>query len=305
MSCWAYRREGRIGGQIGGTRPTLKVGNRTFDALWAIDGAIDPDWRGRGVLSALLGAVGEERDVAMATEVHPAGVRAMLNCGWKLLGTLGLYVRPIDVASLLRARGRSVAATLLGTPANAALRAIERVLRPALSLEEIDRFDDRVDRVWKEASTFYPVACCRDLGFLDWRFGRYPGTRYRFFHLHREATVVGYAVVRFGRRGGLPAAYLVDFFCAPRWIPALLALFLDLARGEGAATACCLHRNPVSTSGFAALGFVRRETGWPLLVRPRALPPREETLATRPASWFITAADSDLDRPRPAEEERA
>jgi hypothetical protein len=305
MSCWVYRRNGRISGQIGGTKVALKVGNRVVDALWALDGVLDASCRGQGILSALVAPVSEERDVVMATELHPAGKQAVLRAGWMELGTLEVFVRPIDVAAILRARGLRLAATTLGGAISSALRALESIWSSVFSLRETPHFDGRVDRVWAEASASYPVICRRDRAFLDWRFGRYPAPRYRFYYLERGAETAGYAVIRFGTRGGLPAAYLVDFFCAPLSLPDLLALFVDLGRREGMVTACCLHRNPISTCAFAALGFIQRDTGWPLMAKVAKLSPSAESLVRTPRNWFVTAADSDLDRPRPGEEGRA
>jgi len=305
MSCWVYRREGRISGQIGGTRVALKVGGSVVDALWALDGALDPSCRGEGILSALIAPVSDEREVVMATEVHPAGRRAVLRAGWIDLGTLDWFVRPIDVGALLRARGLRLLAASVGRGATAALRMVASVRPRKLALEPVEGFDTRSDRVWKEASPFYPVICRRDRAFLDWRFGRYPRPRYQCYYLQRGREVVGYAVIRFGSRSGLPAAYLVDFLCAPAQLPELLTLFLDVARMKGMVTGCCLHRNPVSTSAFTAMGFVRRNTGWPLLAMPRGLPEREGSLVAQSSNWYLTAADSDLDRPRPGQEQNA
>jgi hypothetical protein len=301
-ACWVYRHAGRVVGQIGAIPVALKAGDHVFDAMWGLDGAIDESLRGQGVLPALLGPFAEERDLAMATEVHPAGVRACLRAGWIELRTLPLFVRPIDLGAFLRAGRLRLFAGTFGRAANLALRAIERVQRSAVALEQVGRFDQRVDRVWDEASPSYPVICRRDLAFLEWRFGRYPAPRYRCYYLRRGPDVVGYAVVRAGRRGGLPASYLVDFLCEPRWLPGLLGAFVQLAVRDGAAIACCLHASPISTSAFIRAGFFERDTGWPLLVRLRSAPRSAAALVVDGKNWFVTAADSDLDRPRPQEE---
>ena len=92
---------------------------------------------------------------------------------------------------------------------------------------------------------------------------------------------------------------IVDFLCEPPWIPGLLAVCLQFFRAERMSTVCCLHRNPVSTAAFAALGFARRDTGWPFLAKPRSVSAAGLALVRDPGNWFLTGADSDLDRPRP------
>lgn len=304
LSCWVYRRAGRIEGQIGGTRVGLKAGDRECEALWTLDGAVDPACRGKGIFSALLDPVSAECDLTMATESSPPGKRAMLRAGWIDLGTLDLFVRPLDLRRLIHARGRPALGATLGTFADALLRGFESPAllacgRAKLRLEEVERFDDRADAVWKQSSAFYPVICKRDRAFLEWRFERYPSARFRLLYLHRGSETVGYAVVRIGSRGGLPTSYLVDFLCPPRLLPWLLLLILRFSRDAGMALVCCLHRNPLSTAAFKALGFARRDTGWPLVAKIRSLPAAEETLVRGPNNWFLTGADSDLDRPRP------
>src|SRR5260370_13271748 len=104
MRCWVYRAEGRIEGQIGGFPVVLKVGETETPALWALDGAVSPDHRGKGVLEAPLDSIGQERKVEMATEVTPAGRRVMLRKGWMDIGTLPLFIRPLDIGAILAKR---------------------------------------------------------------------------------------------------------------------------------------------------------------------------------------------------------
>jgi hypothetical protein len=92
---------------------------------------------------------------------------------------------------------------------------------------------------------------------------------------------------------GMPAGFLVDYLCAPALTGHLLALCLEQFRAQGAAAVYCLHLNAAAEGPLRAAGFLRRRSGWPLLVRPRG---PAESMLLEARNWFLTAADSNVDR---------
>jgi GNAT superfamily N-acetyltransferase len=305
LSCWTCRSpDGHVIGQIGGYPVGLRIGDEHARAFWTLDGAVEPGHRGRGIFGRLLQPAAVERAVAMVTESSPSATKAMLRAGWIDLGTLPIFIRPLRIGSMLQTRGRSALGETVGLAADLALWSADRLARVAcaiasLDLEEISRFDGRADAIWEKASRSYRVICSRDSATLNWRFVDFPKSRYRSFYLRRHGEAIGYVVLSLGSRGRDPAGIIVDFLCEPPWIPGLLALCLQFFRAERMSTVCCLHRNPVSTAAFAALGFARRDTGWPFLAKPRSVSAAGLALVRDPGNWFLTGADSDLDRPRP------
>jgi hypothetical protein len=256
------------------------------------------------VLEALLDSIEQEREVEMATEVTPGGRRVMLRKGWMDIGTMPLFIRPLDLGAILAKRagrlGRSAGETIGLLWRGLELQALAAAALQGLVLEPIASFDWRADRIWEEASPSYPVICRRDSAYLNWRFARFPKERYRFFYLVRPGSEpVGYCVLRTGARYGLRAGYIVDFLCAPRWTRSLVALCLQHFRRDGMASVCSLHRNPVSSAPFTTLGFFPRDTSWPCVVRTRDPAAASFALVKDGGKWFLTGADSDLDRPRP------
>ena len=151
MACWVHRLAGRIEGQIGGFPVLLKVGGRQTQGLWALDGAVSPDHRGRGVLEALLDSIEQEKEVEMATEVTPGGQRVMLRKGWEDLGTVPIFIRPLDLGAIVAKR----AGRLAGTAGEAIgllwrgieLQALAAAAHEGLALEPIASFDGRADRI--------------------------------------------------------------------------------------------------------------------------------------------------------------
>jgi hypothetical protein len=272
-----------------------------------LDGAVDKLERGRGIFGSLVDSAVRHAPVAMVTECSEGARRVMIGRGWSDLGTLPLFVRLLDARALLATRGHPTAGRTLGLMADTAAGALDGIAllackRAGISLEMVERFDQRSDRIWQDLSPCYPLICRRDLTYLDWRFSRFPGARYCLFYLLRGGDAAGYAVLRFGVRGGLPAAYLVDFLCAPGLLSGLLTLCIELCRERGQSTLCCVHLSPVSVRPFLLRGFRPRDTGWPFLVYAGQVESDQRAILFDRTSWFLTAADSDLDRPRPEED---
>jgi hypothetical protein len=300
---WLYRKDGEVEGQQGGLRVTLEVRGKPYAALWALDLMVSPKYQLRGIGAVLAETAFESTGLILGTEVSEDARRAFTRAGWVDAATLPLYFRPMDLELLARARWSGGRAAIVGGAGNIALRSIDRALFAALRvgaprLEQVPEFDERSNRLWQEASPHFPVACRRDAAFLNWRFAKFPADRYRIFYARHRDEVVGHVVLRSGEWNGLPAGFIVDYVCTPRWTKPLMAAALAELRQERLAGVYCLHLNPVSISPLRSLGFLRRDSGWRFMVRSRDLPTEVRSLIEDPHAWFLTAADSDLDRPR-------
>jgi predicted N-acetyltransferase YhbS len=75
-------------------------------------------------------------------------------------------------------------------------------LTPGLALPapsqivELERFDDRFDRLWERVKDDYPITAKRDQAHLQWRYVRSPGGAYRILACVDAGTVLGYAVLK-------------------------------------------------------------------------------------------------------------
>ncbi len=303
---WVYSKNGQIEGQQGGIRVRLKVGAAYYDGLWTIDLMVSPPLRLRGVGAVLSNVAYEDSALSLGVEISDAARKTFLRAGWIDLETVPLYVRPLDAAAFFGQRWNSSKGRIVGHGADLALATAGAVSRTGAMLagvrmEEVSLFDERVDHVWEHASLSYPVIGRRDSAYLNWRFARYPEAGlYRLFLFSRGKTVIGYAVLRDGKHHELSAGYVVDYLCPPIWTYALFAHCIAFFQRRGMKAVSCVHLNPspLARAALSALGFVRRDSGWPLMLRPSGLD--EETLAVlgRPENWFLTGGDSDLDRPR-------
>jgi len=301
---WLFKKNGRIEGQQGAYRVDLKVGDAVRRASWAFDLLVTPGHQRRGIGMVLQEAVFAENGLSLGLEVTPEARKAMLRAGWIDTGTVPIWVRPLDARRMLEPLLNTRFAPAIGRLADSVLLHADSLLQAATSaaevrVEEVTSFDREVDRLWHRASRHYPVAVVRERAQLEWRYGAFPiKDRYRILHFFRDELLVGWAVLRVGNWHGVHAGFLVDYFCEPRETIHVLAHSLALFRRLGASAVYCLHRNPAAMGTFRSLGFVPRDSGWPLMVRATEVDDATHALLSTPSSWFITMGDSDTDRPR-------
>lgn len=308
---WICRREGGIVGSQGCIPYRVMEAGAVQPAAWAVDLMVDPAWRLRGVGPALTEAQIGAYPLVTALSISEAAHRAYLRGGWYDLGDIPNYVRPQDVGWGIRQSNlhglRAVGARIVVHSALAATwlgsTLAMRIMRT--HLERIDRFDERVDRVWHQASGQYPVIAARDLRALAWRFDTFPDAgRYTRYYLMQGGRVRGYVVTRSEpwRDGSVLA--IVDFLASHRWVMPLLGHVAGLAEARTAVAVTCRALIPGSDLAFRAAGFIRvaadarsgpmdRSTGTPL----RFMVHRGDA-ESRPAhdrrQWFVTAGDSDF-----------
>lgn len=302
--------QGRITAQVCGHPAGLRVLGRELSAVWLIGLFVARAGRRRGLGTRLVRKLAESTPLAMSVDVSLEARGAFVQAGWQLLGNLPAYVRAIDPAALLREKRRAKLAIALGAPLSmgmGALRAVEAgVARlQSLRLEEVQRFDERCDDLWRKVSDEHPVAVRRDAAHAGRRFDGVQWHSYRRFHLMRGGVLEAYAVVRTERRGGLLVAEIVDYLSAGRSLRALFAACARQFGDEGCEAIYCVSQDARAEGAFKRAGFVRRDSGWPFFVHPNGLDPKTAAAVLNLRNWFLTRADSNLDRPRLAFEEEA
>lgn len=291
----------RVVGTQGMLHVDLKVGQQELPAAWIVDFAVVTELRRRAAIGASIGLVSREgMKVRLALDVTNSAVGVALKLGWSHVCDLPLWIRPLDVRQLVRTRLPRFAAPAAG-PGQAAMDGLLRLglrfaRRHRLELLATHAFDDRADALWSAASSAYPVTCRRDSAYLRWRFDRFPGANaYSRYWLMGTHGVAGYIVLRFGEHKGTRSAFVIDFFCLPTALPALMALAIEVCRDAGAMLMYCVTLHPSASASFRQLGFVRRGSGWPFMIYLHDLTPDAVRLLSDPSQWFISAADSNLD----------
>jgi hypothetical protein len=309
-SLFVCRSGGRIVGTQGLARVDLKAGEETVRAAWVIDFAV----RSEAVHGLGVGLRGVGRGIALVAR-RDAGVRLAIDvtrsatvlgerAGWHPICTVPLWVRPLDVAGLLRARAAPRVLIAGADAGQLALAGIDRYAawrarRHGIELVPTDAFDERADDVWSGAASHYPVVCRRDRRFLSWRFDRcVRPERYTRYWLMRAGRPVGYAVLRVEDVRGIRATSIIDYFCEPALAPLLLKCCLDVSREAGAMAVYCLHLTPRADRLFRPLGFLRRSSSWPFIAQTSNATMTVQRLVGTATNWFVTSADSNVEHAR-------
>src|SRR5687768_10218169 len=93
---WLCKRDGVVVGQQASIPVCLQVGEREYQAAWGIDLMVHADWRLKGIAPALNAVYTQSADVLLGLGLEDPPYRAFLRAGWHDVGTMALFVRPLD-----------------------------------------------------------------------------------------------------------------------------------------------------------------------------------------------------------------
>jgi hypothetical protein len=292
----------QVVGQLGSQRCVLSVLGQEVVAHWAVNFVVAPELQKSGIGAALAKARRADTAVSLSIDLTDAAARVAQRFQNESIGAAPIYARASSVGAISRRFGSwSSPFALLAMPALALLdlAATRAVRARKLELLPVTAFDERADRLWEANKRRYPVVSQRNAAALNWRFARYPvPDRYRLFYALRAGATIGYVVLRTELREGVLDGVVVDFFCAPEDAYGLLACAMAELRKQGAGAIFCLCGMPGAAAPTRALGFVRRPGAWPIFVRTTGIAPELDKPLHDLGAWFLTSAESDIDRPR-------
>jgi hypothetical protein len=295
---WLCRRDGQLVGQQGEIPFDLIVEGATVRASWGVDLMVDPAWRLRAVGPALSQVHWSNYRVVCGVNLSDAAYRSYVRAGWADLDRVPVYIFPIRGRGMARARGMPARTVPFMTAGAVFARTTARLRSLPGTLVPIERFDERADDIWADASPHHAVAARRDATMLRWRFDESPDReRYLRFYLVRHRRAIGYVVLRATEWQGEHVLEVVDYFARPRALASLLGHAARVARKEGAVALLCATLHQQADRGLQLLGFLRARrarTGSRFMVRIDEHDPLHPLVTDR-ASWFLTSADSDLD----------
>jgi short-subunit dehydrogenase/acyl carrier protein len=303
---WLHRAGGRVVGHMGSIAVRLHVGAQEFDTGWLVDTMVTEESRRRGLGSRLMIKAHDEQPFSLSLGQTSEMREIQYRLGWQ-------RVAPLEVAQLLIRPERvlkgklpapAALATGLGMRATAALRGLVRGGRPTLCVNEVARFDERHDRLWREdVAPTVGCAVVRDASYLNWKYAEQPGQSFVRLELLEGERVRGVAVLTLREPDAAykyRRALLVDVV-APLTDDSLLTQTIGgavaAAEARGADAMVCLHIGPALTRALKACGFSLRTPERMLLVDAEVLPGELRQRVLDPEQWLVTQGDSDIDRP--------
>jgi GNAT superfamily N-acetyltransferase len=259
--------DGRVAGASGMSFFRMRLGDEERTVAFALDAAMHPDYRGRGLWSLL-----ELHNEAACVRVGASAV----------LGFPNPVSRPILVGKL-------------GWRDLAGLRIWARLLSPRASQtsfrdgggEAIARFDEEAEDVYRRASARWGNHLVRSAAYLNWRFVDSPRP-YRILAERRDGRLEGWAVVTHKRFRGRAVGVVADLVAVRG--SAARSLLRRAARAVRAQALVALV-DASERARYLAAGFVPTHESIRLIGRPLA--PGVE-LAEERGAWHLALGDADI-----------
>jgi GNAT superfamily N-acetyltransferase len=278
--------EGRLIGFAAWLRWRMSANGRTFEALRAVDVAVDRVYRGQGVYGALVRAASPyfPHDAAFTLSTPNELSRpGSLRVGGGELGTFPLLVRvpaPVRSAVRLIRRSPSKRASLPG-PLMHAEPAADALADDGSVSSLLSGAEQSTGRFTTDKS----------LEYLRWRYGTLKD--YRAVREHRDGQLVGIAIFRVRPRGRSWVSTVCELITAPGDRAAARKLFQRVVQASAVDYIIC-HFPSDSTARQAAIrcGFLRIRSGPVPTVR--LLKPNVDPDPTQHGSWAICLGDLDL-----------
>jgi GNAT superfamily N-acetyltransferase len=212
---------------------------RRLSAVRAVDTATDPDWRGKGVFTALTrGALPDLADDGVDFIFNTPNDKSLpgyLKMGWSRVGKAPVAVRLGSAGSLIRLGGARTAAELWSQPVDAG--------EPA---DETFADGGGLDELLARTRAPRGLATDRSPEFFRWRY-RFPALHYRAFRLGNSLPD-GVVVFRVRRRGAARELAVCDVVAPPG--ARLGVAFREIARQTGADYLLASASSVGSRAGF-------------------------------------------------------
>jgi hypothetical protein len=280
------------------------------------DVAVDPELQDLGIVSARLRATQAERDqrvrdgltpyeadISIAYSLHPKVRHLWEKDKIQPANAIVELVKPLDrgwATTDRRAGGSRTIPGLLATPLLLGTRALAvvagrpRSRGPAPTVRPVRRFDERVDRLFADASRSFRFIQLRDARYLNWRYCDPRGGVFTSLIAEHDDAVLGFAAYKVSHGEGT----LADLLVRPGRNDVAARLVRDAVRGMRRAGAhrarCWLPRRHPYASVLRRAGFLRSRGRSGCMIEARNMPAeRLEFLREPDAPVHLMLGDTD------------
>jgi len=295
---------------------TMKIKNTVCLGSLSLDTMVHPDYRGQGMFIALAQKAYEiaaERGVhfvyGFPNENSHYGINKRL--GWSDLHTgIPLWIKPLNIESIIKNRlvDNDLVARLGDKFGKLGMKILNNTYtwsydsRTICEIREMDRFDQRFDTLWQNASANYNIAVVRDRLYLTWRFADKPNESYVILIAESGKRLLGYTVLKCIRRFGLQIGIIVDMVIRSEESNAGIALisaaikYFELRQQD--IVGCLMLPRSIYSHYLRQNGFI---------VAPRWFLPQKmylgvhnfstqfaDSYIVQPRNWLITWGDHDV-----------
>jgi len=312
---WLAECNSKIVGHYAIVPVTMKIGNVYVTGSLGSAAATHPNHQGEGVFSSIVNKCcvdAAENDIPVTygfsnTSLGPTYRR------YERMGRISFIIRMMKVldwqsvvATYAPSRLFSIAARALGR------MTMSRCSSRDLSLEKINRFDDRFDALWEEISHDFIVIAKRDKTYLNWRYIDHPSREHTVYAALEDSKILGYCVLAETRHQNLELGLIVDIIgslgrrnVVHRLIQVAVKHFEE--RGVDIVTCHLSERHPYQ-GAFVSAGFIphphrKRALYCAINLRgstidekqaySQALLLSQNQFLKKKSNWFMTLGDGD------------
>lgn len=310
MDIWIGEANGKIVAQVPSNVVRMKWNQRELLAAWVIDLLVHPAHRDKSMFLRVGRAFNHDMaEAGISISLGLPNKRSMAASirflKYRLVNQVPVLVLPLRWQRLLGRTGIPDWATPAIAAGAAAAHRLARlpVPRPkGIVVQEVSRFSEGFDDLWRRASAPHRIISVRDQQYLNWRYCDCPTRKYRIHQAGSNGQLAGYLVHRIFEKDGLRIGAVMDVLVdpgRPDALHALLASGISALREEKVDAVMSLMQP--DDSYYPALHR------WGFLRVPERFNPRTFNLVCRilepgmPQSdlspgenWFITLGDFDV-----------
>lgn len=303
VPAWVSSENGKVKVNVSVFCSRFKLGDRTVPGGWLVDVYRRAGFKGAISLPRLTLKIVRDLDFLAGLGLSEDAVKFARAFKWILPGNVPKYVKLLSTKPIIeRKTGKNKLAGLVGPLADAVLRITLRPKKTVregcyeFTIEQVDEFGPETDRIWNSAAPYFKCVVERKMDYLNWRFVDQPGSRNTIFIFYRKDEPAGYSVLRFTIEDGVDTGIISDLFAAPRDLPHIVAHAVSYFRSKKVAKAVCHCSHPEAIRALEHNGFIQRPSDM-IFTYSHLCPTFDVPGISDLKNWYVTASDSDQDRP--------
>ncbi|MCJ7431289.1 GNAT family N-acetyltransferase [Candidatus Bathyarchaeota archaeon] len=310
---------GRIVGHMGLACVKIKVGECIVRGSQAVDLAVCPDYRGRGMFleigEKLMQDAQDEGVVISYGVPNEPAYRGHLKYGWFYVSEISVLVKVMSKRGFLIFLMEKFT-SFISRPHSEFISKLIGLIKSSIKtshvkdwknfpragdfkIHVVTSFDEQIDKFWEVTSEQYHLLVARTSEYLNWRYVMKPHSDYVIQIVKRQDKIEGYVVLSTETHGSLGGkrGYIVDIFAgSEKAIHCLLQSAFNYFVGENVdLVTCWMVRNQLSFDCFSKGGFINDSSASQKLICRINTSDDEFTKLYRRVEkeWFFTMGDSD------------
>ena len=211
-------------GRIIGMRPmssfTFKVADKEIRATLFTNVITHPSFRRMGVFSSLIKEATQlsknRGDRFIYTFPNKKSFPAYMKIkDWIHIGSIPLYIKPLRIYNFINNQlKKSYISNTMPTFRKSEIHyATFEIYKCKISISKINRFDKRIDELWRNINDKYTIILKRDSEYLNWRYIQRPDANYNILCAEFQDRIKGYVVLKTDKLFGLWTGLIVDILC--------------------------------------------------------------------------------------------